>query len=35
MFRRLNIGGAPSATFDFGPESFVAPPAEPAAPPAQ
>jgi uncharacterized membrane protein len=35
MFRRLNIGGAQSATFDFGPESFVAPPAEPAAPPAQ
>ncbi|MDZ7629112.1 MAG: DUF1036 domain-containing protein [Parvularculaceae bacterium] len=33
MFRKLSIGGAPSATFDFGPESFVAPPSAPAAPP--
>ncbi len=32
MFRKVSIGGAPSATFDFGPESFVA---APAAPPAQ
>ncbi len=32
MFRKVSIGGAPSATFDFGPESFIA---APAAPPAQ
>ena len=28
MFRRIEIGGSPSATFDFLPDMFVAPPAQ-------
>jgi uncharacterized membrane protein len=33
FFKRVAIGGSPSLTFDFGPESFVPPPAGAAAPP--
>ncbi len=29
VFKRVNVGGAPGATFDFLPDMFVAPPAQP------